>query len=46
MKTLDYIYGVILHVLNNKISVAKALEMIRAALSELDKESYRNNNVS
>ena len=41
MKTLGYIYGLILHVLNNKISVDKALEMIKAALSELDKESVQ-----
>lgn len=34
MKTLGYIYGVILHVLEDKISVEKALEMIRAKLLE------------
>lgn len=34
MKTLGYIYGVILRVMEGELDVDEALEMIRAALSE------------
>lgn len=34
MKTLGYIYGVILRVMEGELDVEEALEMIRAALSE------------
>lgn len=34
MKTLGYIYGVILRVMEGSLTVEEALEMIRAALSE------------
>lgn len=34
MKTLGYIYGVILRVMEGSLTVDEALEMIRAALSE------------
>lgn len=34
MKTLGYIYGVILRVMEGSLTVEEALEMIRAVLSE------------
>lgn len=34
MKTLGYIYGVILRVMEGSLTVDEALDMIRAALSE------------
>lgn len=34
MKTLGYIYGVILRVMEGSLTVDEALEMIRAVLSE------------
>lgn len=34
MKTLGYIYGLILRVMEGGLTVEEALEMIRAALSE------------
>lgn len=41
MKTLGYIYVIILYAYKKKISVEDALEMIRAKLLEQDKETMQ-----
>lgn len=46
MKILGYIYGTILLALENKISVEKALDMIRAVLSEQGQEILQGHKTS